>query len=124
MHLPDAFASASPRCLQHAGVLNAVAALQSLLHTVDACSLVHIHRDDASAVFVRHTDVGATPWKGGYPGSLGQDGGAHLKMQNNIQWHDALKDNVLLSSMSMQSHMMLWQSMLVSLILQLLLAMT
>ena len=102
VHLPDAFASASPRCLQHARVLNAVAALQSLLHTVNTGSLVHIHRDDTSAVFVRHTDVGATPRKGGHPSSLGQDGGPHLKVQNNIKWRDALKDNVLLSSMSMQ----------------------
>ncbi len=102
VHLPDAFASASPRCLQHAGVLNAVAAFQSVLHTVNTGSLVYIHRDDTSAVFVRHADVGATPRQGRYPSSLGQDGGAHLKMQYNIKWRDALKDNVLLSSMSVQ----------------------
>ncbi len=97
VHLPDAFASASPRCLQHARILNAVAAFQSLLHTVDTGSLVHIHRDDTSAVFVRHTDVGATPRKGGHPSSLGQNGGPHLKMQNSTSWHKALEDNGLLS---------------------------
>jgi len=97
VHLPDAFASASPRCLEHAGVLNAVAAVQSLLHTVDTGSLVHIHRDDTSAVFVRHTDVRATPRQGGYPSSLGQNGGSHLKVQNNVKWSKALEDNTMLA---------------------------
>jgi hypothetical protein len=97
VHLPDAFASASPRCLEHARVLNAVAAFQSLLHTVNTGSLVHVHRDDTSAVFIRDTDVRATPRQGGYPSSLGQNGGPHLKTQNNISWRKALEDNTLLS---------------------------
>ncbi len=77
--------------------MNAVAALQGVLHTVNTGSLVHIHRDDTSAVFVRHTDVRATPRQGGYPSSLGQDGGPNLKVQNNMKWSKASEDNTLLS---------------------------
>ena len=50
--LANAFATSTPRRLEHAGVLDAVAAFQGLFCAVHARTLVHVSRNDAATVLV------------------------------------------------------------------------
>mmetsp|Transcript_42702 Transcript_42702/g.128162 ORF Transcript_42702/g.128162 Transcript_42702/m.128162 type:complete len:447 (+) Transcript_42702:3348-4688(+) len=81
VHLADALSAAAPAGLEHHRVANLAARLHRLVHTVDACLLVDLVWDGATALGEAHRHAGAAPRKCGHARRLRQYGAADLVAQ-------------------------------------------